>query len=210
MQDSMENPWLGLSLDDYEGHMRAAGVEQLGALAELFAEALAVTRPPSVAILGIAGGNGLDAVDPSVTRRVVGIDINPAYLDATRRRFATLPNLELHCRDLSAGRLALDPVALVHAALVFEHAGAERCLENARSLVAPGGCLSVVLQLPSATEGGVSRSPFPAIQALARTFSLVDRAAFVRQLAASGCALLHESTRPLPAGKAFWLGIFRA
>jgi hypothetical protein len=205
----MENPWLALPLDDYEGHMRAPGVEQLGALAELFAEALAITRPASAAIVGIAGGNGLEAIDPGVTRRVVGIDVNPAYLDATRQRFPALPDLQLHCLDLAAAPVVLDPVELVHAALVFEHAGTGRCLENARSLVAPGGCLSVVLQLPSPIESGVSRSPFPAIQTLAERFALVDRDALTREILAAGCALVHESRRALPAGKAFWLGIFR-
>ena len=209
MACSMENPWLALPLDDYEGHMRAPGVEQLGALAELFAEALAITRPASVAILGIAGGNGLEAIDPGVTRRVVGIDINPAYLDATRQRFPALPNLQLHCLDLAAAPVVVDPVELVHASLVFEHAGIARCLENARSLVAPGGGLSVVLQLPSPLEGGVSRSPFPAIQTLAARFALVDRERLTQETLAAGYALVHESRRALPAGKAFWLGVFR-
>jgi hypothetical protein len=31
----MANPWLEIPLDDYEGHMRAPGVEQLGLLSEL-------------------------------------------------------------------------------------------------------------------------------------------------------------------------------
>jgi len=38
------------------------------------------------------------------------------------------------------------------AALIFEHAGLDRCLENAVNMVAPGAALSVVLQLPSAVE----------------------------------------------------------
>ena len=57
------NPWLALPLGDYKGHMRS---------------------PASVAILGIAGGNGLEHVDPSVTSRGVGLDLNPQYPDVTR------------------------------------------------------------------------------------------------------------------------------
>jgi heme-degrading monooxygenase HmoA len=48
-----------------------------------------------------------------VTARVVGIDINPAYLEATRRRFETIPNLELHCLDLANQQVELEPVDLV-------------------------------------------------------------------------------------------------
>jgi len=46
----MEQPWLQVTLQDYEGHMGASGVGQLAPLADLFAEALAFCRPRSVAI----------------------------------------------------------------------------------------------------------------------------------------------------------------
>ena len=57
--------WLRVPLADYEGHMSAAGVEQLAPLADLFRQALTQTNPESVAILGIAGGNGLEHIDPA-------------------------------------------------------------------------------------------------------------------------------------------------
>ena len=80
-------------------------------------------RPESVAVLGIAGGNGLHNVDPTITKRVVGLDVNPSYLEAVRSRYAPKCDLELHCVDLAEQRVGLEPVQLVHAALVFEHAG---------------------------------------------------------------------------------------
>ena len=84
------NPWLALPLEDYEGHMGSDAVNQLAPLADLFGEALARLRPRSVAILGVAGGNGLQHVDGTITTRVVGIDVNPDYLTATRERFPDL------------------------------------------------------------------------------------------------------------------------
>jgi hypothetical protein len=63
----MPNPWFSIPLADYEGHMKSADVQQLDALAELFAEAIAYWRPESIAVLGVAGGNGLDRIDRSVT-----------------------------------------------------------------------------------------------------------------------------------------------
>src|SRR5688572_11186104 len=86
-----------LPLEDYEGHMGSAGANQLAPLADLFGEALARLRPRSVAVLGVAGGNGLEHVDGTLTTRVVGIDVNPAYLSATKTRFPDLRGLELHC-----------------------------------------------------------------------------------------------------------------
>jgi hypothetical protein len=59
----MLNPWLDVPLADYEGHMSVPELQQLGALSDLFADALAFGRSTSVAILGVAGGNGLDRID---------------------------------------------------------------------------------------------------------------------------------------------------
>lgn len=97
----MSNPWLAVPLSEYEQHMRSVGIQQSGALSDLFAEAIGFCRPFSIAVLGIAGGNGLDRIDSSVTTRVVGLDLNPLYLEAVRQRYSNLPGLELHCVDLS-------------------------------------------------------------------------------------------------------------
>lgn len=203
-----ENPWLKVPLEDYEGHMRSEGVGQLGALAELFAEVLTRSRPESVAILGIAGGNGLEHIDAAVTRRVVGIDLNPAYLEVVRQRYPKLAGLELHCADLSERITNIEPVALVHAALVFEHVGTSTALENSVSLVAPGGALSIVLQLTAATEPNVGRSPFASVRVFENHFTPIDPAWITGEIERRGFRLDSESHRALPAGKSFWMGVF--
>jgi len=187
--------------------MSSANVAQLTALADLFEEILRLYRPESVAILGIAGGNGLDRIDLRVTKRIVGIDIQPCYLDTTRSRYPQLP-LTLHCFDLEHEAISEDAVALVYAAMIFEHTGTGQCLQNAVSLVAPGGSLAVVLQLPSATQTGVSPTQFPSMQSLAEQFNLVDRAKLQQSLESFGFHLHHQTRRNLPAGKVFWLGVF--
>lgn len=203
------NPWLALPLGDYEGHMRSPDVDQLVPLSDLFAQVLGRHRPTSVAVLGVAGGNGLEHVDPSLTSRVVGLDVNAQYLDATRRRFPDLPGLELHCVDLTEPTVSVAPVALVHAAMVFEHAGTGACLDNALSLVEPGGVFSTVLQLPSDTAGAVGVTPFPSMETLARHFAFVDPGHLQRTLVARGWNLVDDRRVPLPSGKAFWSGVFR-
>ncbi|MGA8367114.1 MAG: methyltransferase type 12 [Candidatus Acidiferrales bacterium] len=206
----MSNPWLAVPLADYEQHMKSAEVRQLGALSDLFAEAIGRCRPSSIAILGIAGGNGLDRIDSSTTVRVVGLDINPLYLEAVGQRYSHLRGLELHCVDLSEQNVALDPVQFVHAALVFEHAGVACCLENAIAMIAPGGNLSVVLQLPAESGETVGASEFSSIQRLKPHFSLISPDWLCESLAGRGFRLIHETTRALPAGKGFWMGIFSA
>src|SRR4029077_17415546 len=187
----MSDPWLSIPLADYEGHMGADSVQQLSALSDLFKRALAVCLPDSVAILGIAGGNGLEHA-PATIKRIVGVDINPGYLDEVRRRFITHPNLELHCVDLSQDELRVAPVALVHAALFFEHAGLGRALDNALSLVTRGGTLSVVLQLPEREQQNVTTASYPSMQTLVVSFSVVDVSRFRALLEKEGFRLLNE------------------
>ena len=111
--------------------------------------------------------------------------------------------------DLAAQVVELPPVRLVHAALIFEHAGLDRCLENALSLVGPNRV--PVHGAPTAgrrrgEHRGHSVSP---IQALKPHFSLIDPAQFGRTLEGRGFRLEFQTRRPLPEGKAFWMGISR-
>lgn len=188
--------------------MGSPAVDQLAPLADLFGEALARLRPRSVAVLGIAGGNGLEHVDGTLTTRIIGVDLNPSYLAATKARYPDLRGLELHCADLEQDTLNLEPVSLVHAALVFEHAGTGQCLDTAVSLVAPGGHLSVVLQVPSDEHEAVSQAGFASIDTLADDFTFVDPHQLRRELAQRELRLTHQARRVLSTGKAFWSGYF--
>ena len=206
----MNQPWLRVTLNDYEGHMGAFGVNQLAPLSALFEDVLTFCQPGSVAIIGIAGGNGLDRIDPQIHKRVVGIDINPDYLEAVRKRWPDQRWLELRHLDISKAPPKLSPVELVHAALLFEHTGLHPSLENSLSLLAPKGHFAAVLQLPSLLQDGVTPTGFSSIENLKEHFSLIDPQQFIDALASRGFALVFEKKSPLPAGKAFWLGIFCA
>jgi hypothetical protein len=103
----MSNPWLSIPLEDYEGHMDSPSVQQLTALSELFKRALDLCLSESVAVLGVAGDNGLEQIDCGTTKRIVGLDINARYLDEVRRRFDALPGLELCRLDLAEHDLSL-------------------------------------------------------------------------------------------------------
>ena len=204
----MTSPWLAVPLEDYEAHMSSEGVQQLPALADLFKHSLERCMPESLAVLGLAGGNGLEHIDSIITKRIVGVDINRTYLDAVQRRFETIPGMELCCCDLRCSDLRLDSVALVHAALIFEHTGLNRALDNALSLVAPGGKLSVVLQLPGESGQAVPGTGYVSMQRLEQDFALVDVNEFRCLLATRQFHLTEQVRRMVPAGKALWLGIF--
>ena len=83
-------------------------------------------------------------------------------------------------------------------------------VENAIAMVAPGGHLSVVLQLPSESGQKAVTSHFPSIESLGLHFSMISPEWLFDSLAGRGFRLNHQTTRALPAGKSFWAGIFSA
>ena len=74
--------------------------------------------------------------------------------------------------------------------------------------VAPEGQLSVVLQLPDRQQQNVTPTVYASMQNLAGSFSLVDPSYFRGVVEKRGFQLVKEELRPLPTGKALWLGVF--
>ena len=94
-------------------------------------------------MIGCAGGNGFERIDGRQTTRVVGVDINPAYLAEARRRFdGAFAELELCCGDVGAGadELAFAPVDLIFAALIFEYVDARVVLPRLAARLSPAAC----------------------------------------------------------------------
>lgn len=117
----MKNPWLEIPLEDYEAHMALPNVGQAPLLAGLLAGAVYRYEPHSLAILGCSGGNGLERILDTQVQRIVGIDINPDYVERTRLRFSNrMPGLELFVGDLQKDEFDFEPVELVFAGLFFE------------------------------------------------------------------------------------------
>ncbi|HEX6790902.1 MAG TPA: class I SAM-dependent methyltransferase [Candidatus Krumholzibacteria bacterium] len=204
----MTNPWLSIPLSDYEAHMALPEVAQARLLADIFATLLETHRPASVAVIGCAGGNGFDCIDPTVTQRVVGVDINPDYIDAARQRHAgRIANLELITADIQDGAVSFAPVELIYAALLFEYVDGKRTLECLRALLTPDGILATVVQV----AGGkmVTPTPYLSLEALGPVMRVVD----IDDLAASACDAglreLHRRRTRSPGGKDFDVQVFQ-
>src|SRR5574337_327833 len=154
------SPWLSIPASDYEAHMSSSAVGQLQYLNGIFRELLVELQPNSVAVLGCATGNGFEHIQPA-TRAVIGVDINPTYLDILRSRFGNrLPGLELVCADIEGCTLESRSLDLIHCALVLEYVNPVIAIEKAAGWLRPGGALSVVLQLPFAGSGPVTETPY--------------------------------------------------
>ncbi len=97
---STPNPWTVVQAGDYEKHMGPEGVDQLAPLSAVFQEVYLAAQPDRVLLLGCATGNGLEHVNPAVTQKVTGVDVNLQYLGIARQRFMHLgAKLELFCAE---------------------------------------------------------------------------------------------------------------
>jgi SAM-dependent methyltransferase len=200
------NPWMVVPAADYERHMGPQGVDQLAPLAAIFEEVYAAAQPDRLLVLGCGGGNGLEHVNPAVTKRIVGVDVNLQYLGVARQRFIGLgPRLELFCAEAEKFRAAPASFDLVHAALLFEYLHPEPLVRRIAEWLAPAGTCSVVLQLPG---GAGPEAPTKTMQIIERAMRLVASDDLTRLFEHYGLPLRRAKTVPLKHGKRFWVGAF--
>jgi hypothetical protein len=197
-----EHPWRGIDLDVYERHMSDARVGQLRQLHHITREQLAAYPSRTVGVLGVAGGNGLDLIDPETTDAVFGYDINADYLAACEARYRNDLGDRLHLIETSIDRsLTIERVDLLIANLIIEYVGAEEFVAfaaaNARSI----GVLSCVIQRNDAA-GFVSSTDYSAsFDALASVSSDIDPETLDSAMSDAGFVALRRCEYPLPNGK---------
>ena len=199
----MPSPWLSIPLDEYEAHMALPAVAQADMLAEEVEIAVRQRIPASCAIVGCAGGNGFEELAVAGVRRIVGIDINSAYVAAARARHANLAGLELHVADGEQPLRDCAPVELLFVGLVFEYLDAAAALATFSALCVPGGTLVVVLQGVVDGQAPVTPSPYTSLQSLAGRIALHDPHTLAAQADVAGFSLRRVRTRTLPSGKRF-------
>jgi SAM-dependent methyltransferase len=204
-----ENPWLTIPIEDYEAHMALPGIGQARMLAEELTRATSTISARSVAVVGCSGGNGLEALPASV-RRIVAIDINPAYVETVRGRFGGRSAvLEPFVADIQKGAPPCPPVDLVYAGLIFEYVEVAPTMTTLRALCAPGGTLVAVIQLPGDSGNFVSPSPFSSLQALGSCARTRSRRELEEHACAAGFRAAEARNITSAGGKRFDVLYFR-
>ena len=171
-------------------------------LAEELEIAIRQRVPDSCAIIGCAGGNGFEELAIAGVRRIVGIDLNPDYVECARRRHAGLPGLELHVADVRRPLAACAPVELVYAGLLFEYVDVAPALSTLRGLCAAGGTLVVVLQGADGREP-VTPTRHTSLAALGSILVLREPDELAEHARPAGFAATRARTRTLPSGRRF-------
>lgn len=206
----MRNPWLDIPLADYEAHMALPTVGQARLIADELHSRVRAHSPASVAIIGCAGGNGFDRVAGPGVSRVIGVDLNPKYIEQARTRYqGRIPGLELHVADIQASKALFAPVDLIYVALVLEYVDVARTMIVLRHHCKPNGILAVLYQLPHETVAHISPSPYTSLQLLAPGMQLIAQDELQRQARQAGFALERSSTAASSGGKRFCVDEYR-
>lgn len=156
----------------------------------------------AIGVLGIAGGNGLDVIDPQAIDALYGYDINPDYLAACEARFRHAFGDRLRLIETAIDRsVRIERVDLLIANLIIEYVGLDEfaafAAANARSM----GVLSCVIQQNDA-EGFVSKTEHASsFDALASVSSGVDLPVLDSAMSGVGFVALGRWEYPLPNGK---------
>ena len=199
---NMENVWNKIPLEDYELHMQHESVGQLHLLNNLTKKYLEKLSPKTVVFLGIAGGNGLEHIDNSVTDQVFGIDINQNYLDETKKRFKDrIPNLHLINIDISSEKTEeITKANLIWAALIFEYVEIDTCFKFINSIILENGYLIVTIQENNGVSS-VSQTGIETIKSAGQIFKLISENDLVSSANKFGFCKIDFEENILPNGK---------
>lgn len=197
----MANPWEQIPLADYEAHMALDSVRQLQALDAMMAVQLAEQDGKRVIVFGVAGGNGLDHVDPAKIRKIYGVDINPDYLEACRERFPALGEVFVPVlADVRDPACQLPRADLVIADLFVEYVGYQAFADAVEKTGA--GAVSVGIQLNQG-DGFVSDSPYLHVfDRLEEVHVQMEEPPLTAALTEKGFHLTERQMTVLPNGKA--------
>ncbi len=200
----MKNIWLDIDLSDYENHMSLPSIGQAQYLASWISSKVEFFNPESMAILGCAGGNGLDKINSTALKKIICVDINPSFLETARKRYSnSFKDIEFICCDISSGKCFFGPVELVFAGLVFEYVNYEITIKNISKCIKQNGILAAVLQLPNKNISEVSPGPYKSLEKLSEKFAFVPADKLIVLCEINGIKLLSQSKVKLESGKEF-------
>ena len=192
------NPWNSVPLEVYEGHMEHCS--QLQALNRVMREQMySFPGAESVAIAGVAGGNGLEHCSGRF-RTVYGIDINPEYLRACASRFQPALGDRLRLMEMDLARGEFPAVDLIIADLFIEYVGVEVFCSKAAA--AEAKYVSCVIQCAASGQSFVSASPYQSeLEGIGRLHGDVDEAELTECMGRYGYGMSYREVIELPDGK---------
>jgi len=208
------NAWRRIAPDDYDAHMSHPKIEQTQMLNLIFKEQFELIpqerRPDScAAILGITNGNGLEHVIPCEIAKVIGIDINEAFLNECKTRY---PDIESRLNlvlldlmvDITESIDILSECLLIIANLLIKHIHLDNFIKIVAGLPKHGQMVSCVIQVDPDGVVVSQGSGFEYVfEALAPQRGDENEDMIVSSMNENGFILTNKVAYDLPNGKQF-------
>lgn len=196
----MSNPWEEINLDDYENHMKLDSVMQLQAMNTIMKMQFYKYPARKVMILGIAGGNGLEHINPQIIETVYGVDINSTYLEECVKRYPKLRGTLIPlCVNLVNDKVMLPHADLVVANLLIEYIGYD-CFQKVIEQVRPS-YVSCVIQI-NTDNNFISDSPYVHVfDCLDSVHHQIDARHLIKIMDCINYNLIMHENKLLPNGK---------
>lgn len=200
----MENPWVKVDLNIYEEHMASEQVLQLQTLRRITKQQVKDYINTSIAILGVAGGNGLEWIDTQCTKKVFGIDINPKYLDECKKRYTNLRDkLELICCDLNDVTTILPYSNILICNLIIEYLGVNKFIELISNNKDKVNIISCVIQKNNSNSFVSTSSLASAFDPIAAIHKDIEENQLILGFLNIGFTMVKKESYSLPNGKEF-------
>ena len=201
MNKKQISPWNEIPLEDYENHMSHNSVGQLEVLNSLTKKYLNKIKPRTCLFLGVAGGNGLEHIDNTITQNVIGIDINQGYLDKAKERYEEIiTSLELIKFDITTDTKVFCKADFIWAGLVLEYTGIDKSLEFSINNLQRDGNLIISIQSNNGVQS-VSQSGIESMQKVGSIFQLINPDILVQKAIKLGLKLIENEESFFPNGK---------
>ncbi len=198
----MKNPWESMPLGIYEEHMKLSSVRQLQTLNEIMRSQINDYEAESLAILGVAGGNGLEHINKKTVSKIYGIDICQDYLDECRKRHSDLGDM-LVLRKLDISDLSSDipSCELIIADLLVEYVGIRTFAKQMEKTMPE--VVSCVIQKNMDVQF-VSVSPYAdSFSEISNLHRDIDKKELITAMEEAGFKLIVEKEFMLPNSKKF-------
>lgn len=204
-----KNIWNEIPLEDYELHMQHNTVGQLQLLNKLTKNYLEMLKPETAIFLGIAGGNGLEHINNTITKKVIGIDINKEYLSTTQKRYAEkIPALHLLQLNLLKENTTLFKADFIWAALIVEYAGIDSILKFSYNNLKTNGHLIVSIQVNNLAQT-ISETGIESVKKTGKIFKTVNADELNKKAAGLGFLQVYHEENMLPNGKSIKTYLFQ-
>jgi hypothetical protein len=199
----LQNPWVLISLSDYEKHMESKDVLQLQTLNKIMQEQLSYNEN-TISILGVAGGNGLEHISTSHVDTVYIIDINAQYLEHCINRFTDLSKvLQPICCDLCNEAVILPASRLLICNLIIEYLGLDVFTNLIRKNLQRLHIISCIIQKNNGCSFVSNSETSERLDCLNALHQDINREHLINSMSQVGLHVIYEAKYELPNNKEF-------